>query len=48
MGTIAVSNLGKAYKQYPSHWVPLAEWLVLFCPKRHTLKWVLQEINLPD
>jgi len=48
MGTITVSHLVKAYKQYPSRWVPLAEWLVLFCPKRHTPKWILQEINLPD
>ncbi|MDP3888074.1 ABC transporter ATP-binding protein [Hydrogenophaga sp.] len=45
MGTISVSNLGKAYKQYPTRWARLAEWLVPFSPKRHTLKWVLQDIN---
>jgi lipopolysaccharide transport system ATP-binding protein len=45
MGTITVSNLGKAYKQYPTRWARLAEWLILFHPQRHTLKWVLQGIN---
>lgn len=45
MGTISVSHLGKAYKQYPSRWVRLAEWLIPFYPKRHTLKWILQDIN---
>lgn len=44
MGTIRVSNLGKAYKSYRSHWARLAEW---FFPMRtrHTQKWVLQGIN---
>jgi lipopolysaccharide transport system ATP-binding protein len=45
MGTITVSNLGKAYKQYPTRWARLAEWLIPFHPQRHTLKWVLQGIN---
>ncbi len=45
MGTITVSNLGKAYKQYPTRWARLAEWLIPFQPQRHTLKWVLQGIN---
>lgn len=45
MGTISVSHLGKAYKQYPSRWARLAEWLIPFYPKRHTLKWILQDIN---
>lgn len=45
MGTITVSNLGKAYKQYPTRWARLAEWLIPFHPQRHTLKWVLQDIN---
>ncbi len=45
MGTITVSNLGKAYKQYPSRWARLAEWLIPFYPKQHTLKWILQDIN---
>lgn len=44
MGKICVSNLGKAYKTYPSHWARLVEWLV---PYRtlHVNKWVLQDIN---
>jgi lipopolysaccharide transport system ATP-binding protein len=45
MGTISVSHLGKAYKQYPSRWTRLAEWLVPFYPQRHTLKWILQDIS---
>lgn len=45
MGTITVSNLGKAYKQYPSRWARLAEWIVPYYPKRHSLKWVLKDIN---
>lgn len=44
MGKICVSNLGKAYKTYRSHWARLVEWLV---PYRalHVNKWVLQDIN---
>ncbi|AKU24022.1 ABC transporter ATP-binding protein [Massilia sp. NR 4-1] len=45
MGSILVSNLGKAYKQYPSHWSRLAEWLLPSAAPRHRLKWVLQDIN---
>jgi lipopolysaccharide transport system ATP-binding protein len=45
MGTIRVTNLGKAYKQYPSHWSRLAEWLDPFKRARHRLKWVLHDIN---
>lgn len=45
MGTISVVNLGKAYKQFPSRWTRLAEWLIPFYPKRHTLKWIIQDVN---
>lgn len=45
MGTISVSHLGKAYKQYRSRRARLAEWLVPFYPQQHTLKWVLQDIS---
>lgn len=45
MGTITISNLGKAYKQYPSRWSRLVEWLVPFSKPRHQLKWVLQDLN---
>ncbi|MCQ2031176.1 ABC transporter ATP-binding protein [Stutzerimonas zhaodongensis] len=45
MGTITVSNLGKAYKQYPTRWSRLAEWLMPGHKVRHSLKWVLQDIS---
>ncbi|NMZ69242.1 lipopolysaccharide transport system ATP-binding protein [Pseudomonas peli] len=45
MGTVTVTNLGKAYKQYPTRWSRLAEWLIPFGKPRHSLKWVLQDIN---
>jgi lipopolysaccharide transport system ATP-binding protein len=45
MGTITVTGLGKAYKQYPTRWSRLAEWLLPFSRKRHQLAWVLQDIS---
>jgi lipopolysaccharide transport system ATP-binding protein len=45
MGSIRVSNLGKAYRQYSSRWGRLAEWLSLSNKPRHRLKWVLQGIS---
>lgn len=45
MGTITVSNLGKAYKQYPTRWARLAEWLDPRNKPRHHLYWVLQGAN---
>lgn len=45
MGTITVTNLGKAYKQYPTRWSRLAEWLDPAGKPRHHLHWVLQDIN---
>lgn len=45
MGSIRVSNLGKAYKQYPTRWSRLAEWVLPFLGLRHQQKWVLQEIS---
>lgn len=45
MGTITVSNLGKAYKQYPTRWSRLAEWLDPRGKPRHHLHWVLQGID---
>lgn len=45
MGTISVTNLGKAYKQYPTRWSRLAEWITPGHRQRHSLKWVLQDIN---
>lgn len=45
MGSIIVTNLGKAYKQYPTRWSRLLEWIIPGSRLRHTLKWVLQDIN---
>lgn len=45
MGSIVVNNLGKAYKQYPTRWSRLAEWLDPRRKPRHHLHWVLQSIN---
>lgn len=45
MGSITVSQLGKAYKNYPSRWSRLAEWLIPFSKVRHSMKWVLQDLN---
>jgi lipopolysaccharide transport system ATP-binding protein len=45
MGTITVNNLGKAYKQYPTRWGRLAEWILPFAKPRHTLKWVMQGVS---
>jgi lipopolysaccharide transport system ATP-binding protein len=45
MGTIHVENLGKAYKQYPTRWSRLIEWILPFFGARHRQKWVLQDIS---
>jgi len=45
MGTITVSHLGKAYKQYPTRWSRLVEWLDLRGKSYHDLCWVLQDIS---
>lgn len=45
MGAIIVEKVGKAYKQYPTRWARLAEWLLPGRRKYHTLKWVLQGIS---
>src|SRR3990167_4186577 len=45
MGSIRVSQLCKAYKQYPTRWSRLAEWLIPFSAPRHQLTWVLQDVS---
>jgi lipopolysaccharide transport system ATP-binding protein len=45
MGTIVVTNLGKAYKQYPARWSRLAEWMFPWRGPRHSLKWVLSDVS---
>ena len=45
MGMITVTSLGKAYKQYPTRWGRLVEWILPFAKPRHTLKWVMQDVS---
>lgn len=45
MGTISVSNLGKAYKSYPTRWSRLLEWIDPRGRSRHQLHWVLKGLN---
>jgi lipopolysaccharide transport system ATP-binding protein len=45
MGTITVTTLGKAYKQYLTRWSRLAEWMLPGDQPRYTLTWILQDIN---
>lgn len=44
MGSISVEMIGKAYRQYPSRWSRLAEWVLPGGP-RHELHWVLKDIS---
>lgn len=45
MGMIKVSNLGKAYKKYPTKWSRLIEWMFPFLGQKHQLTWILSDIN---
>ncbi|SFU39187.1 ABC transporter ATP-binding protein [Pseudoduganella namucuonensis] len=45
MGSITVSNLGKAYKQYPARSSRLREWLLPFRGPQHKLKWILRDVS---
>lgn len=45
MGEIVASGLGKAYRQYPTRWSRLAEWLLPWQPPRHTAHWVLRDVS---
>ncbi len=45
MGSIRITGLGKAYKQYPTRWSRLVEWLLPGKRTRHQLRWVLHDIN---
>jgi lipopolysaccharide transport system ATP-binding protein len=45
MGNIVITNLGKAYKQYPNRWSRLVEMVSPGHQPRHKLKWVLQDIS---
>ena len=45
MGTIDVKNLSKSYRQYPSRWSRLLEWIFPFAGSRHTDKSILRNIS---
>jgi homopolymeric O-antigen transport system ATP-binding protein len=45
MAAIRVTNLGKAYKQYPTRWSRLFEWMLPLAPPRHRLTWVLRDVS---
>jgi len=45
MGTITVTDVGKAYKQYPTRWSRLIEWMDPRGKAHHKLHWVLQDVN---
>ncbi|HHY0351351.1 TPA: ABC transporter ATP-binding protein [Vibrio cholerae] len=45
MGKITVANVGKAYKQYPTRWSRLAEWVIPGKHQYHSLKWVMQDVS---
>lgn len=42
---LRVHNLGKAYKQYFSHWARLAEWCLPASRPRYRVHWALQDVN---
>lgn len=44
-GTVTARQLGKAYRRYASRWGRLAEWVMPWSGPRHTVNWVLQDIN---
>lgn len=45
MGAIQVRNVGKAYRQYPTRWARLAEWLDPRSKPHHRVHWILKGIN---
>jgi lipopolysaccharide transport system ATP-binding protein len=45
MGSIQVQSVGKAYKQYPTRWSRLAEWVIPGTAPRHALKWILRDVT---
>ena len=44
-GRIIAKSLGKAYKQYPTRWSRLGEWMSPGGGPRHRLKWILNDIS---
>lgn len=45
MTAVIVEGLGKAYRQYPSRWARLAEWMWPRSTPRHQLHWVLRDLD---
>ncbi|MEN9868663.1 MAG: ABC-type transporter, ATPase component [Pseudomonadota bacterium] len=45
LGSIAIRQLGKAYKRYPTRFSRLLEWLCPWLGPRHQLKWILQDVS---
>ncbi|MDD0845002.1 ABC transporter ATP-binding protein [Pseudomonas sp. Gutcm_11s] len=45
MGWVRVQGLGKAFKQYPTRWARLAEWLMPWRGARHQLRWALRDVS---
>ncbi|SIT50127.1 ABC-type transporter, ATPase component [Paraburkholderia piptadeniae] len=45
MGSISVQKVSKAYKQYPSRFGRLIEWVSPVAVTRHNVKWVLRDIS---
>lgn len=45
MGWVRVERLGKAFKQYPTRWARLAEWLIPWGGARHQLAWALRDVS---
>lgn len=42
---LTIQNLGKSYKQYPSKFSRLIEWMLPFLGKRHSEKWVIRNVS---
>jgi lipopolysaccharide transport system ATP-binding protein len=45
MGTVRVTGLGKAYRQYATRWSRLAEWVLPLASPRHQLSWALRDVS---
>jgi lipopolysaccharide transport system ATP-binding protein len=45
MSTITVTQLGRAYKQYPNRWSRLAEWVLPGATLWNSIKWVMQDVS---
>ena len=46
IGSITLSGVGKAYRQYSTPSQRLVEWLAMGRVKRHRVRWVLRDLTL--